>query len=124
MKHDIASALAKLRPYAQWSWTAPDYDGLEWLDSSQTKPTEIEIYTKITELDKAEPMRLLRIERDRRLTACDWVVAKASETGVAIPDAWKTYRQALRDLPSTASPTLTSSYSLKLSSVTWPTEPS
>ncbi len=69
-------------------------------------------------------MRLMRIERDRRLTACDWVVAKASETGVAIPDAWKTYRQALRDLPSTASPTLTSSYSLKLSSVTWPTEPS
>ena len=124
MKHDIASALARLTPYAQWSWTAPDYSGLEWLDSSQTKPTETAINNKITELDTAEPMRLMRIERDRRLTACDWVVAKASETGVSISDAWKTYRQALRDLPSTASPTLTSSYSLKVSSVTWPTEPS
>ncbi len=124
MKHDIASALARLTPYAQWSWTAPDYSGLEWLDSSQTKPTETVINNKITELDTAEPMRLMRIERDRRLTACDWVVAKASETGVSVPDAWKTYRQALRDLPSSASPKLTSSYSLKVSSVTWPTEPS
>ena len=118
MKHDIASALARLTPYAQWSWTAPDYSGLEWLDSSQTKPTETVINNKITELDTAEPMRLMRIERDRRLTACDWVVAKASETGVSVPDAWKTYRQALRDLPSSASPKLTSSYSLKVSSVT------
>ena len=124
MKHDIASALAKLTPYAQWSWTAPDYSGLEWLDSSQTKPTETAINNKITELVNAEPLILMRIERDRRLTACDWVVAKASETGVSISDSWKTYRQALRDLPSTASPTLTSSHSLKVSSVTWPTEPS
>ncbi len=124
MKYTISDAIIELKPGADWIQRGEDYSGLEWLDSSQTKPTEIEIYTKITELDKAEPMRLMRIERDRRLTACDWVVAKASETGVAIPDAWKTYRQALRDLPSTASPTLTSSYSLKLSSVTWPTEPS
>ena len=124
MKHDIASALARLTPYAQWSWTAPHYSGLEWLDSSQTKPTETAINNKITELDTAEPMRLMRIERDRRLTACDWVVAKASETGVAQSDAWKTYRQALRDLTKTATPTLTSSFSLKMSSVSWPTQPS
>ena len=124
MKYDIPHALQSLKPGAQWNLIGEDYSGLEWLDSSQTKPTETEINNKITELDTAEPMRLLRIERDRRLTSCDWVVAKASETGVSVPDAWKTYRQALRDLPSSASPKLTSSYSLKLSSVTWPTEPS
>ena len=124
MKYTIGSALLALKPGAQWTLSGSDYSGLEWLDSSQTKPTETEINNKITELDTAEPMRLMRIERDRRLTSCDWVVAKASETGVSVPDAWKTYRQALRDLPSSASPKLTSSYSLKSSSVTWPTEPS
>ena len=124
MKHDIASALAKLTPYAQWSWTAPDYSGLEWLDSSQTKPTEKAINDKITELDAEEPMRLMRIERNRRLAECDWVVTQATETGTTQSDAWKTYRQALRDLTKTAEPTLTSSFSLKMSSVNWPTEPS
>jgi len=124
MKHDIASALAKLTPYAQWSWTAPDYSGLEWLDSSQTKPTETAINEKITELDAEEPMRLMRIERNRRLAECDWVVTQATETGTTQSDAWKTYRQALRDLTKTAEPTLTSSFSLKMSSVNWPTKPS
>jgi len=124
MKHDIASALAKLTPYAQWSWTAPDYSGLEWLDSSQTKPTEKAINDKITELDAEEPMRLMRIERNRRLAECDWVVTQATETGTTQSDAWKTYRQALRDLTKTAEPTLTSGFSLKMSSVNWPTQPS
>ena len=124
MKHDIASALAKLTPYAQWSWTAPDYSGLEWLDSSQTKPTEKAINDKITELDAEEPMRLMRIERNRRLAECDWVVTQATETGTTQSDAWKTYRQALRDLTKTAEPTLTSGFSLKMSSVNWPTKPS
>tara|TARA_R100000781_G_C4036384_1_gene112403 strand:- start:6 stop:380 length:375 start_codon:yes stop_codon:yes gene_type:complete len=124
MKHDIASALAKLTPYAQWSWTAPDYSGLEWLDSSQTKPTETAINNKIAELDAEEPMRLMRIERNRRLAECDWVVTQATETGTTQSDAWKTYRQALRDLTKTAEPTLTSGFSLKMSSVNWPTQPS
>ena len=41
-----------------------------------------------------------------------------------LADAWKTYRQALRDLPASATPKLDSSYNLDLTSVTWPTEPS
>ena len=90
----------------------------------RTKPTETEINSKISALDNAEPMRLLRVERDKRLAACDWVSAKATDTGVAVSDAWKTYRQALRDLPASASPKLNSEYELDLTSVTWPTEPS
>ena len=124
MKNDIASAVLALKPGALWTLRGDTYSGLDWQDSSQTKPTETEITNKITALDAVEAVRLLRIQRDRLLKECDWVVTKASETGVAETDAWKTYRQALRDLPSSASPKLTSSYSLKLSSVTWPTEPS
>ena len=123
MKHKIPSALQELKPGATWTLRGDNYSGLEWLDSGQTKPTETEINNKIIELDNAEPMRLLRIERDKRLADCDWVCAKATDTGVAVSDAWKTYRQALRDLPASASPKLDSEYELDLTSVTWPSSP-
>jgi hypothetical protein len=57
----------------------------------------------------------LRHDRDLKLSETDWVVTKASETGVTESDAWKTYRQALRDLPSTTSDPF---------NPTWPTKPS
>jgi hypothetical protein len=44
----------------------------------------------------------LRRERDRLLAESDWLVTKAAETGVQIPAEWAAYRQALRDLPQTA----------------------
>ena len=120
MKYDITHALIALKPGAQWVLRGNDYSGLEWLDSSQTKPTETEIYSKISELDNAEAMRLLRIERDTRIAKTDW----RASSDVTLSDAWKTYRQALRDLPASATPKLNSFYNLDLTSVTWPTEPS
>ena len=51
-----------------------------------------------------------RAERDNRLAQSDWM--GLSDT--TMPDAWKTYRQALRDLPAS-----TSDYD----NVSWPTEP-
>ena len=123
MIYEIADALMSLKPNKQWVMRSSEYSGLEWLDSD-TAPTEGEINTELTRLNNAEPMRLLRVERDKRLAACDWVSAKATDTGVAVSDAWKTYRQALRDLPASASPKLDSEYELDLTSVTWPTKPS
>ena len=52
MKYDITDALKALKPGAQWTLRGTDYSGLEWLDSKQTKPTETEINSKISELDK------------------------------------------------------------------------
>ena len=120
MKHDIPSALQSLKPGAEWTLNGLDYSGLEWLDSGQTKPTETEVTNKITALDAAEPMRLLRFERDERIAKTDW----RSSSDLTLADAWKTYRQALRDLPASASPKLDSNYNLDSTSVTWPTEPS
>ena len=120
MKYDITSALQALKPAAQWTLRGEDYSGLEWLDSSQTKPTETEVNSKISALDAAEPMRLLRIERDTRIAKTDW----RASSDVTLADSWKTYRQALRDLPASATPKLDSNYDLDLTSVTWPTEPS
>ena len=120
MKYDIASALQELKPGAQWVLRGTEYSGLEWVDSGQTKPTETEVNSKISALDSAEAMRLLRIERDRRIAKTDW----RASSDLALADAWKTYRQALRDLPASASPKLDSNNDLDLTSITWPTEPS
>tara|TARA_B000000609_G_C23956946_1_gene231963 strand:+ start:194 stop:565 length:372 start_codon:yes stop_codon:yes gene_type:complete len=123
MNYNKIDALFSLKPNKDFIWRGTDYSGLEWLDSS-TKPTESELDAEVTRLTNAEPMRLLRIERDQRLASCDWRVVMAKETGSNIPAAWKTYRQALRDLPASASPKLDSNGNLILTSVTWPTEPS
>ena len=129
MQYDLPRTLEILKPGAQWVITAASaddvtYASLDWKDESQTKPTETEVNNKLSELNNAEPLRLLRVERDKRLTESDWVVTKATETGGTVSDAWKTYRQALRDLPASASPKLDSLYELDLTSVTWPTKPS
>jgi len=120
MKYDITHALQSLKPGAQWTLRGIDYSGLEWQDSSQTKPTETEVNSKISVLDSAEAMKLLREERDIRIAKTDW----RASSDLTLSNAWKTYRQALRDLPASATPKLKSDYELDLTSVTWPTEPS
>ena len=119
MKYDITHALQSLKPGAAWSLNGYDYSGLNWLDSKQTQPTETEVNSKISELDKAEPMRLLRIERDVRIAKTDW----RASSDLTLADAWKTYRQALRDI-TTQTPKLNSDYDLDLTSVTCLTAPS
>ena len=124
MNYTITEALTLLKPEARWVCRGDTYAGLEWLDETQTKPTEDEVNAKITELETAEPHKLLREERDKRLTACDWVVAKHTEHGKMVPEDWKIYRQALRDLPSISyRPELDEYNNLKMDSVAWPTPP-
>ena len=119
MKYGIAEAIAALKPGAEWSLNGNDYSGLTWLDSDQ-QPTKTEVADKIVELDAVEPMRLLRIERNKKIAVTDWRVLPDQPSS----DDWVNYRQALRDLPASASPKLNSDYELDLTSITWPTEPS
>ena len=119
MKYTITDAILQLKPGAEWVFRGTEYSGREWLDRKQTKPTETEINSKISELDNAEAMRLLRLERDIRIAKTDW----RASADLTLSDAWKTYRQALRDI-TTQTPKLGSDYELDLTSVTWPTEPS
>ena len=120
MKYNVPSALQELKPGAEWVVRGDNYAGIEWLDESQTKPTETEVTNKIAALDAAEPARLLRVERDKRIAKTDW----RASSDLTLASAWTTYRQALRDLPASATPKLDSNYQLDLTSVTWPTEPS
>lgn len=120
----ITSALIELKPGAEWTLRGDTYADLEWLDKLQPKPTEEEVNAKITELEVAEPFRLLREERNRRLAECDWIVTKNAEYGQNISKEWRTYRQALRDLPSISyRPELNEFGALKMDSVAWPTPP-
>ena len=117
-----SQVILELRPGAEWSYVGGE---LIWQDESQTKPTDDEINTKYNEwITSKYPMKLLRDERDRLIAESDWRVIKAKETSTNIPTAWKTYRQALRDLPSNQTPVLDSNSSVGISSVTWPTPPS
>ena len=62
----------------------------------------------------ARAWEALRRERDNKIAKSDW----RANSDVAMSDAWKTYRQALRDLPSTLNDTTVQE------TITWPTEPS
>tara|TARA_Y100000004_G_scaffold98075_1_gene109854 strand:+ start:3479 stop:3835 length:357 start_codon:yes stop_codon:yes gene_type:complete len=117
MTIDISHALNVLRPNSRWAYNSGNTKGLKWLDTEQECPSEEEIQTKLAELRAAEPMRLLREERNRRLAETDWWVLPDRTTS----QEQKDYRQALRDLPSTAEPQLDEND--QLINVTWPTKP-
>ena len=67
-----------------------------------SQPTDAEIL--------AQKWERVRIERNGKLKVTDW----RASSDVTLSDAWKTYRQALRDVPTQSDP----------DSITWPTEPS
>lgn len=52
-------------------------------------------------INETKPLKNLREERNRRLAEVDWVVIRAFSMNTPVTDEWKTYMQALRDLPST-----------------------
>ena len=78
------------------------YNGEIIYHDEQTPPTEGEIQAKISELQAAEPMRLLREERNRRIALTDW----RFRSDLSPSQEWKDYCVALRDLPANYSPTI------------------
>ena len=66
------------------------------------KPTDAEIL--------ANKWVYVRRERNALLAASDW----RASTDVTLSDDWRTYRQALRDVPTQSDP----------DNITWPTKPS
>ena len=119
MNIKLLHAFTSLYPNANFRWETENGEYLfKNLESDVIGLTEEELQTKLAELQTAEPMQLLRQERNRRLSETDWMSFSDSPT---MTDEWKTYRQALRDLPSTAEPTLDENG--QLTNVTWPTKP-
>ena len=115
----LGKAIKLLYPESEWTIENNNYAGLNWLSKDIPKPTEEEINAKIQELRAAEPMRLLREERNQKLQETDWTQYR--DVTLSNDSDWQTYRQSLRDLPSTASPEL--DVQGNLTNVTWPTKP-
>ena len=92
--------------------TGADANGsaIESTDPADWGTTWAAVVAKRDELIAAEPLKLLRAERDRLIAATDWW-AGSDRTMTA---EQTTYRQALRDITDTAT---------SLSDVTWPTKP-
>ena len=61
----------------------------------------------------------LRQKRDRLLAQDDWRVIKAKETGATLSASFKTYRQELRDLPSTVTDEMSAE---DVANIVFPTE--
>jgi len=106
----IDRALVSLRPNAKWTLMGPELSNLVWHDDPSTRPTDAEINAKVVELEAAEPLRLLRVERNLRIAETDWWAS----SDLTMTAEQTTYRQALRDITNTYT---------SLDDVVWPEKP-
>lgn len=92
--------------------TGADANGsaIESSDPDDFGVTWAQVSAKLTELNNAEPLKLLREERNRRIAETDWWGA----SDLTMTTAQDNYRQALRDI--------TNHYT-DLDTVVWPTKP-
>jgi len=90
----IVSALEALKPKAQWTLTGDSYTNLEWLDKSQTKPTEQEIEEKIAEIKYQEEINVY--QEKRKLEYPDWgdQLDQIYHSGI---DVWKSDIKTIKD---------------------------
>jgi len=92
-----------------------------WSDGWQDLPAKPEGSYKLEGgawvFDQDEFLAILRADRNRKLSACDWTQMPDSPLSDSQKSAWADYRQALRDLPGTTGE-ITSVYE-----VSWPAEP-
>jgi hypothetical protein len=117
---DMSAIMISLRPNNNWKIISNE---LIWKDDIALKPTDAEIEAKRIELENELPMKKLRKERNIKLSQCDkYSISDWPHPSEEVKQAWITYRQALRDLPSNSTPSLDENG--QLTGVTWPTSPS
>ena len=99
-EHFLSDALNELD--APWLSTVDNnYDLIKW-KPNMSIPTKEEVEAKIDELRLLQPMKILRRERNKKLFDTDYrIVADFPHASEEVKQAWITYRQALRDLPTT-----------------------
>ena len=83
---DTAQAIQSLKPNAEWILRGDDFDGLEWLDTKQTKPTESEIDAEKKRLQAEYDAQAY--SRNRQADYPDWgtQLNKIYDDGI---DKWK-----------------------------------
>ena len=110
---DIIASILAINPKAEVRDNAEDLEQITWLNGT-TPISDSDILAKQTQLINAEPMVELRKQRNIKLSESDYM----GNQDFSITDAWKTYRQALRDITDQTPSDTT------LSNINWPTKPS
>ena len=123
MSFRVKYAIEAINSSAKFRILNDSVDHIEWLDGT-TPIAKSDIEAKMTALENINKMEALRLERNSRLDDCDWTRLDDNGLSGSKKTEWATYRQALRDLPASANPTLDDNEMLNPSSVTWPTKPS
>ena len=88
-----------------------------WNIEGTAQPTDAQlnaVESDANATESADKLNYLRKIRNAKLAETDWVVTMHKELGTNIPAAWKTYRQALRDITDTYT---------SLDDVVWPEKP-
>ena len=119
----VKYAIEAINSSAKFRILNDSVDNIEWLDGT-TPIAKSDIEAKMTALENINKMEALRLERNSRLDDCDWTRMDDNGLSSSEKTEWATYRQALRDLPASANPTINIDGQLILSSVNWPTKPS
>ena len=86
MTYNTTDALLSLRPEAQWVLRGDEYSGLEWLDETQTKPTEEEIVQKVAELTYQQEVEVYKEQRAAEYPSYPDQFDQIFHEGI---DAWK-----------------------------------
>ena len=63
------------------------------------RPVPIEFVEKLKAADEANEAKRIRTLRDKLLAECDYIMLSDVDKTEEEKEAWKTYRQALRDIP-------------------------
>lgn len=115
----LAAALLELYPSGQWA-IGMSWKSLDWRGDPADLPDKDKVFEKAKEILAQQPWDALRKERDRRMKEVDWVTLRSVRTGEPIPEAWKTYMQALADITKTQTPVIQDGV---LEGVKWPLKP-
>lgn len=92
----IHKALIALRPGAQWTLNGDTYNGIDWLDEVQTKPTEEEVDAEVARIQGQIPLDKCKAEAQKRLSASDWSVLP--DVNISNKSDFEAYRATLRGL--------------------------
>ena len=116
--YEIVETEINIQGFYQSGHITETIDGISYhLKWDASKKEVVKDDTAKTAHNLAEEWKQIRTERNRLLAETDWVVIKARENGGTVPAKWKTYRVALRDIPSEQSS------KTKYLEITWPTRP-
>lgn len=107
----IAKALNVLRPHSSWVLAGDVYEGLDWQDQTQSKPSKEEVEAEVARQEQQKPFDDCKEKAKYLIAATDWSVLP--DVGLQNKTEFEAYRAQLRALIVTP-----------VANPVWPTEPS